>query len=155
MSAVNSNKKDNLALSTGRHNEEKDNQQSHHCWSTNTIDLEIFDSKTTACDAMDDCPCRVRLAYSQKYYQSLDIINGSKDISKLGKFVRETYQGFLDDYIHVTTKHNNQKDLHQTLSLPRKIGTSCDLESCSAFKRHSHSRSNIKYKMQNHLTEEH
>eukprot|EP01084_Bolivina_argentea_P120619 213819_1 len=108
--------------------------------STSTeIDFKIFESTSTDCwgHTCNDCAILNRTAVAMKYYYLLCSNSGGKsDPDIFIQFTTEIYHQFLDDYVHIITKHGDYtqqiaKDLinnHQYLP--------CDISICSKMERH-------------------
>eukprot|EP01084_Bolivina_argentea_P098015 176182_1 len=69
---------------------------------------------TITCKSIDDgCASTERMIYALKYYSLLNVMDGnnnSNENQKFIKFVNDIYKFLLEDYIHITDKHNNDLD---------------------------------------------
>eukprot|EP01084_Bolivina_argentea_P233384 393116_1 len=77
------------------------------------------------------CSSFQRLLRTMDYYNQLDVINNKHDQDKLLQYCGN-YKSLLDDYTHIITKHNNQKDLDQMLKqlINNNQISKCDIKHC-------------------------
>eukprot|EP01084_Bolivina_argentea_P025534 47487_1 len=101
--------------------------------------LNMFRQNVLECkSSVDKCLCIHRLLEGIKYYMSLDVHSKSLDDKKntFIEFASEMYQSFLDDYIHITTRHNDELNDILNLMIQQHDIISCDITHCSALLRH-------------------
>eukprot|EP01084_Bolivina_argentea_P280652 479994_1 len=98
---------------------------------------------------IDKCNRTKKVIKTLKYYESLDIINNSKDIETFVRFCHEKgNQWLLDNYIHILNVHNNENDLNYIFDLLIQNGLPhCNIMKCTVSLRHYRNRHDDKYGM--------
>eukprot|EP01084_Bolivina_argentea_P030639 56730_1 len=108
--------------------------------STNT-DLKICDTSSTECnkketEIIQNCDHLKRAMVALKYYDQVCAGNIS-DKQRFSKFCVASYHNFLNDYIHIITKHGDNvlKIVHE---LKKQYGfqQTCKIKTCDVFTRH-------------------
>eukprot|EP01084_Bolivina_argentea_P185180 319353_1 len=117
----------------------KNEQQKHELISMNKyaddIDCKIFEDNSDNCLA-NDCSFVNRIIYGLKYYQLLNTKIDGKGQLIFTEFILNTYTQYLNDILHLKTKHNTDLYLiHQQLFT--KFGFNhCNTMKCSWTGRH-------------------
>jgi len=89
------------------------------------------------CDAIKNkqkCVQFERLMEGLIFYESLDL-NKNEDEDKMSRYLNERYVTFLDDFIHIITKHDDEYNN----AYIDKVGE-CDLSRCFLAMRHQRDR---------------
>eukprot|EP01084_Bolivina_argentea_P269892 458814_1 len=86
------------------------------------------------------CECFRRVDAGLKYYQSLNL-DAETHQQNMMEYFNEKYKHFLDDYIHILLKHNDEIGyIYNTIISNQKQNNICDLAKCSSAKRHYRDR---------------
>eukprot|EP01084_Bolivina_argentea_P122941 217892_1 len=103
----------------------------------------IFEHKEGKCDTnvvdsniINNCFFLKRIIYAVKYYQSLNPRQSKEAQSTFIKFISEKYKHYLDDVIHLTTKHEQHLELINNALRMDNDFRGCDINSCSLTARH-------------------
>eukprot|EP01084_Bolivina_argentea_P236257 397297_1 len=107
------------------------------------FDCSVFESNDAniKCKSIEDgCKSTERMIYAMKYYSLLNIINNNNHKEQFKKFVNEKYKLLLEDYIHITDKHNNDLDNIYKLMIEKYNFNKCNINNCVLIFRHNRNR---------------
>jgi len=105
------------------------------------VDLSVFDdTRNGECEDQDfrACLSMQRLLVALKYYSTLNILDSEDDLRRFQHFVFKVYtnNNFVDDYVHLSMKHEHQLEEIQTHFVQQHMQNECDLSKCVYTARH-------------------
>eukprot|EP01084_Bolivina_argentea_P179275 309799_1 len=149
-------KKDNYIDPSGQQHKSKNTHSENDNASESKPKFEdrfsqAFKTSSTKCGGskknpiVSECSSLQRAAYGLKYYHVLcdDTKPESRAIGKeiFAAFCIESYPNFLDDYIHIVTKHGqNLLQIADELRSEFAFEQTCVINKCGKFKRHYNQR---------------
>eukprot|EP01084_Bolivina_argentea_P008582 16050_1 len=115
-------------------------------YSTLNIDLSCHDSNkihsitdTNCIQLIDD------LIMIFKDGKESNNIKQKTDKDKFIKYITETYTQFLNDYIHIMDKHNNDiEEISESMVRDFSLMNTCDIKNCSLLRNHFRDRNYAK-----------
>ena len=110
-----------------------------------SIDFSIFENKSE-CNNKSPSKCKsiYRILSGLLYYQLLNKRNKEQESGHaiFTAFLLEQYPHYLDDLIHLNTKHENDLEQIHDLLLKHPQFKSCDIDQCIFINRHCQIRDN-------------
>lgn len=106
-----------------------------------TVDRQnepVMQTKQKCSSAASKCKTVHWLIDALTYYQSLDINNNEQDQEDMIKHFELRYKTFLNDFIHILTRHDEEINDIYNMIMSKPEMVKCDLSNCpSAIRRHS------------------